>query len=75
MISAELLEILRCPMDPSNTRLRAEEEHLACTRCATRFAIRDGVPVLIIEEAQLPEGCGSIAQLPCQQAAKTLASP
>ena len=73
MISQELLDILRCPMDPSNTPLRAEENHLACTRCATRFAIKDGLPVLIIEEATLPEGVASMEQLPCQREGKAAA--
>jgi uncharacterized protein len=67
MISQELLDILRCPMDPSNTPLRAEENHLVCTRCATRFKIKDGLPVLIIEEAELPDGVAKIEALPCQK--------
>jgi uncharacterized protein YbaR (Trm112 family) len=70
MISSDLLNILRCPMDPSNTRLRLDNDRLICERCATRFRIKDGLPVLIIEEAELPEGCASIEQLPCQREPK-----
>lgn len=66
MISQDLLDILRCPMDPSHTRLALEENSLVCERCKTRFKIKDGFPVLVIEEAELPAGCASIEQLPCQ---------
>jgi uncharacterized protein YbaR (Trm112 family) len=70
MISQDLLEILRCPLDPSHTRLTAEETRLICQRCGLRFPIKDGFPVMIVEEAELPPGCTSLEQLPCQQAAK-----
>ncbi len=67
MISPELLEILRCPLDPSRTRLALEGDHLICERCRLRFNIRDGFPVLVVEEAELPPGCESLGQLPCQR--------
>jgi uncharacterized protein YbaR (Trm112 family) len=68
MIDPELLEILRCPLDPSQTRLDLEGDRLICQRCRLRFKIKDGFPVLIVEEAELPPGCAEIEQLPCQQA-------
>jgi hypothetical protein len=67
MISPDLLAILRCPLDPSRTKLLLEKDHLACERCALRFAIKDGFPVLVVEEAELPAGCESLSQLPCQR--------
>ena len=69
MISPELLEILRCPLDPSTTRLTLESDHLICQRCGLRFPIKDGFPILVVEEAQLPPGCDKLDQLPCQQRA------
>jgi uncharacterized protein YbaR (Trm112 family) len=68
MISKELLDILRCPLNPSKTRLRLEQDRLVCERCALRFPIKDGFPVLVAEEAELPAGCASLSNLPCQQA-------
>ena len=41
MINPELLEILRCPMDPSRTRLRLEGDHLLCERCGEVRAFED----------------------------------
>jgi uncharacterized protein YbaR (Trm112 family) len=70
MISPELLGILRCPMDPSQTHLRLEGERLICERCGLKFPIKDGFPVLVVEEAELPSGCDSVGQLPCQREAK-----
>ena len=67
MITQELLAILRCPMDPSNTPLALEQDHLVCTRCRVVFPTRAGTQTLLIEEAQLPQGCHGVDQLPCQQ--------
>jgi hypothetical protein len=47
--------------------VRLEGEHLVCERCTTKFRIKDGLPVMIIDEAVLPEGCVSVDQLPCQR--------
>jgi len=69
MISNDLLDILRCPLDPSQTRLRLDDGHLVCERCAVRYRIKDGFPILVAEEAELPAGCVSLAQLPCQRQA------
>jgi hypothetical protein len=55
-------------MDPSQTHLRLEGERLICERCGLKFPIKDGFPVLVVEEAELPPGCDSLDQLPCQRA-------
>jgi len=70
MISQELLDILRCPLDPSHTRLSLEGNQLVCQRCRLLFPIKDGFPVLVVEEATLPPGCDSLDQLPCQREQK-----
>jgi hypothetical protein len=62
-ISPDLLEILVCPMGKSDLQLDGEQ--LICKRCGPVFAIKDGIPVMLIEEAQLPPGCNSIQDLPC----------
>jgi uncharacterized protein YbaR (Trm112 family) len=74
MISQEFLDMLRCPLAPtSRLRLeggRQENDRLVCERCALHFAIKDGFPILVVEEAELPAGCATIGQLPCQREAK-----
>ena len=70
MINQELLDMLRCPLSPSTARLVLRNDRLECERCALRFQIKDGFPILVVEEAELPAGCESTAQLPCQCEAK-----
>lgn len=50
MIDKELLEILACPACKAEVRL--EEERIVCTECKRRYPIRDGIPVMLIEEAE-----------------------
>jgi uncharacterized protein YbaR (Trm112 family) len=68
MISKELLDILRCPLDPlRQARLEQEPVALVCQRCRLKFPIREGLPCMLVEEAELPPGAGSLQALPCQQ--------
>jgi len=68
MINQQLLDILRCPLDPSHTRLEQVAGGLLCQRCRLKFPVRDGNPCMLPEEAELPPGCDSLADLPCQKA-------
>jgi uncharacterized protein YbaR (Trm112 family) len=63
MINEALLALLVCPL--GKAPLRREGETLVCTRCGPCFSIRDDIPNMLIEEAQLPAGCGSLANLEC----------
>ena len=74
MIRADLVAILRCPLNPSQTKLILDGDHLRCERCALRFKIRDGFPVLVVEEAELPVGCASADELPCKKEARAAKS-
>ena len=59
----EFLSLLACPM--AKAPLRQEGQTLVCTRCGPRFAVNDDIPNLIIQDAELPPGCASIADLEC----------
>ncbi len=50
MIDPQLLELLACPACKAAVRL--DGERLVCTRCGRRYPIRDGIPVMLIEEAE-----------------------
>jgi uncharacterized protein YbaR (Trm112 family) len=63
MLSEELLALLVCPM--GKAPLRREGDTLICTRCGPRFAIKDDIPNMLIDEAELPPGCSSLAELEC----------
>jgi uncharacterized protein YbaR (Trm112 family) len=60
-IDPELLSILRCPL--TRSPLRQEGSSLVAESGGLRYPIRDGIPVLLIEEAQLPEGVASLDEL------------
>ncbi|MFL6111189.1 MAG: Trm112 family protein [Catenulispora sp.] len=53
MIESSLLEILACPKCHAPLREDADAPALACTNseCALVYPIRDGIPVLLIDEA------------------------
>ena len=63
MLSEELLKLLVCPM--GKAPLTREGDVLICSQCGTRFAVNDDIPNMLIEEAQLPTGCASLADLAC----------
>ena len=59
-IDKELLEILVCPL--TRSPLRQEGDELVGEVGGLRYPIRDGIPVLLIDEAALPEGVGSLEE-------------
>jgi uncharacterized protein YbaR (Trm112 family) len=63
MVNEELLALLVCPM--GKAPLRREGDTLICTRCGPRFSIQDDIPNMLIEEAELPPGCTTMAELEC----------
>jgi len=58
-VDKELLEILACPVDKSP--LREDAERLVCTGCGRRYPVRDGIPVMLVDEAELPRAARSPA--------------
>lgn len=53
MIDKELLDILACPLCKEEIRL--ENDRIVCTKCGRRYPIRDDIPIMLIDEAELPE--------------------
>jgi uncharacterized protein len=47
-----LLELLVCPQCKGDLVLAAGEAGLDCRTCKLRYPIRDGIPVMLIAEAQ-----------------------
>lgn len=54
MITKELLDILACPL--CKTAVRLEGDRIICTKCGRQYPIRDDIPIMLIDEAELPEG-------------------
>ncbi|MBI3780068.1 MAG: Trm112 family protein [candidate division NC10 bacterium] len=52
MIDKELLEILACPACKADVVLEEQAARIVCTACGRRYPIRDGIPVMLIDEAE-----------------------
>ncbi len=55
-ISKELLDILVCPKCKGDIILLEDETGLVCPACRLKYPVRDGIPVMLIDEAE--EGIG-----------------
>ena len=52
MIDEKLLEILACPV--CKTEVKLEDDRLVCVQCGRRYPIREGIPVMLVDEAEPP---------------------
>ena len=51
-ISQELIEILACPKCKGNVELNESGDGLVCAPCKLIYEIREGIPVMLAEEAK-----------------------
>jgi uncharacterized protein YbaR (Trm112 family) len=50
-LSAQLLAILVCPKCKGEIEYREREASLVCHSCRLRYAVRDDIPIMLIDEA------------------------
>jgi uncharacterized protein len=55
-VDPELLEILICPNCRGDVDYVEAEDVIVCTSCGYRYPVRDGIPVMLIDEAEKPQG-------------------
>jgi hypothetical protein len=48
----ELLDILVCPLDKA--KVHPEGMTLVCEKCGRAYPVRDGIPIMLVDEAALP---------------------
>jgi uncharacterized protein YbaR (Trm112 family) len=53
MIDKELLDILACPVCKAEIKLTADKTGLKCGECHRVYPIKEGIPVMIPEEAHI----------------------
>ena len=58
IVDPDLISILRCPL--THSPLHQEGDFLVAETGGLRYPVRDGIPVMLIEEAQLPPGIESL---------------
>lgn len=51
-IHPELKELLVCPQCRGELEHHEEEDELRCLRCRLAYEIRDGIPVMLMDEAR-----------------------
>jgi len=56
-VDPELLAILACPLDKQP--VTRQGNYLVCQECQRHYPIRDGIPVMLIDEALTPEQAAS----------------
>ncbi|MBI5328376.1 MAG: Trm112 family protein [Deltaproteobacteria bacterium] len=50
-LSKELLDILACPKCKGDIKLTEKGDGLICDTCKLMYPIKDGIPVMLIDEA------------------------
>jgi len=51
-LNKELLDILACPKCKGDIRLNKSENGLICDNCKLLYHIKDGIPIMLIDEAE-----------------------
>ncbi len=52
LIPQELLAVLACPKCKGDLVLEEKLSGLVCQKCALLYEIRDGIPIMLVEEAK-----------------------
>ncbi|MCK4306704.1 Trm112 family protein [candidate division WOR-3 bacterium] len=52
MLDDKLLEILACPKCKGDLEYDRKNEKLICHKCKLAYAIKDDIPIMLIDEAE-----------------------
>jgi len=63
MNEINFVDDLVCPL--GKFPLKQTGEYLECTNCGAKFPVKEGIPLLLIDDAELPEGVNNIEELKC----------
>jgi len=55
-LDRQLLELIRCPDCHGTLTLGDGDQSLTCDQCGLVYPVRDGIPVLLVDEATRPDG-------------------
>lgn len=55
-INPELLEILVCPQCKGALQPGPDQGWLDCRACGLRYEVRDGIPIMLVDEAKPLDG-------------------
>ena len=63
MTEVKFTDDLVCPL--GKYPLKQTGEYLECTNCGAKYPVKDGIPLLLIDDAVLPDGINKIEELKC----------
>jgi hypothetical protein len=52
LIDPTLAEVLVCPVDKADLTEDSEAERLECTACGRRYPVREGIPIMLVDQAE-----------------------
>ena len=52
MLDSQLLEIIACPKCKGELEYKAEKDQLICQACRLIYAIKEDIPIMLIDEAE-----------------------
>ena len=52
LIDPTLAEVLVCPVDHQDLIQDVEAQRLECTECGRRYPVRDGIPIMLVDQAE-----------------------
>lgn len=55
MIAQDLLKILVCPACKQSLEYREKPESLKCPQCRRVYAVKDDIPIMLLDEATLED--------------------
>jgi uncharacterized protein len=53
MLAPDLIEVLVCPACKQSLEYRQDPESLKCGQCHRVYAVRDGLPNMLVDEARV----------------------
>jgi uncharacterized protein len=51
MVDTKLLDILACPACRGDVEYNAKDEVLICVECSKKYPVKNGIPVMLLEES------------------------
>ncbi|MGB7860817.1 MAG: Trm112 family protein [Acidimicrobiia bacterium] len=52
LIDPQLAEILVCPVDKADLTQDVGASMLECVACSRRYPVRDGIPIMLVDQAE-----------------------
>lgn len=53
-VAQELIDLLVCPACHGQIEYKDRRKLIICTACDRRYPVRDGIPIMVVEEAEQP---------------------